>query len=215
MAIIAPGVCRFSVVGDLSGQDCINILDVEIDPGGLQSRAEDCFNVAGDILNNWNDHILPNLCGNYSALRVDWVDLDSADGTTGSRSSTSAETWPAPGGRSAAPMPNNVYIRIRKNLQGKNRQQRSGTLRLGGAAEEDTAGGLQNNVLLLAAQTNLNADFEAFKDGINGQNVAGETRNLCVVHTVNDVYSGHSIISTFQTQPVLGTIRRRMPGYGS
>ena len=214
MPLVQQAIARFSIIGDLAGEACVNVLDVEINTDPPDTREDACFDVAGDLLNNWTDHILPNVSAIYTALRVNWVDLNSADGSTGSRSSTSANTWPLVGARSGAPLPNNTYARIQKVLSGRSRQERSGTLRLGGILEEDTVGGLENNVLAPTAQAAFNSAFEDLKDGINGGGLF-ENKNLAVVHTVNREATGFSLISTFQCQPVVGTLRRRMPGYGS
>lgn len=214
MPIVIDGVIRFSVIGDLSGEACVNIIDVDVNTATGQTREEACFQIAGDILNNWTDHILPNLSGAYTALEVRWVDLNSADGSTGSRTDTSAETWPQPGARSGSPLPNNTYAKVRKILAGKSRTERAGTLRLGGILEEDTIGGVDNNVLASSAQNAYNTAFQAFADGIN-QDPPLPGHQLCVVHTVNRVATGKSDIESFQVAPVVGTLRRRMPGYGS
>lgn len=213
--LIAPGVARFTVVGRLQGEDCMNIFDVDIDTGAPGStRGEECFATAGDILNNWSDHLIPNLVAQYTAVEVRWVDLNSATGTTGSRSSTSDTTWPETGGYTGVnPASNNVYYKVRKNLSGGNRQSRRGVTRLGGVAENATQDGDGNRVKP-AIVSDLNAAFEQFKDGINGS-PGTAIRNLCVVHTVNRQYVGKDDISTFQVLDTVGTIRRRMPGYGT
>lgn len=214
MPIVIDGVIRFSVVGDLSGEACVNIIDVDVDTDTGESREDACFTIAGDIINNWTDHILPNVSGAYTAIEVRWVDLNSATGSTGSRTSTSAETWPLPGLRGGSPLPNNTYAKVRKVLAGKSRTERAGTLRLGGILEEDTIGGVDNNVIAPTAQTAFNDAFQAFADGINADPPLPR-RQLCVVHTVDRVATGKSDIDAFQVAPVVGTLRRRMPGYGS
>lgn len=215
MALVTPRIARFAVVQSFNGQDVINILDVDINTtSSVTSREEACFAVCGDILNNWNDHILPAQVNGLQAIEVRWVDLNSLDGSTGARSSTSAETWPANGGLTGAPLPNNVTIRIRKNLQGSTRVTRRGEVRLAGGEEAYT--GPDGITLTPATVSGLNDRWEDFKDGINGTRVVeGYEVNLAQVHTVNEEAVGHSIISTFEVVPVVGTQRRRMPGYGT
>lgn len=211
MPLVISKVARFSVVGNLFGQDCVNVLDVDFD-GFTNSREETCFTIAGDILNNWSDHILPIVSAGYEAREVRWVDLDSLTGSTGSRSSTSAETWPSTGGLEANTLPNSTYAKITKRVEGKNRAQRNGTLRLGGIVESMTTGANANQLDTTSIGT-INTGFENLKDGING--ITGGTANLCVVHTVDGEATGKSQISTFACQSTVGTLRRRMPGYGS
>lgn len=214
MPLIEPDVCRFVVVGEYADQECLNIVDVEIIEvgGAVDSRADRCFKVAGDILNNWTDHLLPALSAQYGAFEVRWVDLDSASGTVGSRSSTSEETWPMLGLVSGASLPSNVYVKAFKNLQGRSRQQRRGIMRLGGIPEAFTLPSAPNT-LTADAVTGYTDALEQFKDGINGLNDGWQT-NICVVHTIDGVADGHSIVSTYQPSATVGTIRRRMPGYG-
>lgn len=213
--IVAPGIVRFTVVGRLQGEDCMNVFDVHLDMGGGGGgREPGCFTTAGDILNNWSDHIVPNLVSQYSAIEVRWVDLNSATGSTGSRSSTSDTTWPENGGYSGVtPASNNVYYKVRKNLSGGNRQSRRGVCRLGGVAENATLD-TDGNRLKANIVADLNAAFEQFKDGVNGDDGVKIT-NLTVIHTVNRQYVGEDHISTFQVLDTVGTIRRRMPGYGT
>lgn len=213
MALIAPDICRYTIVGTLAGQDCQNILDVRLVEPGILSREDVISEVAGDLLNQWVDHILPLVCDDYTFTSVRWVDLDTPDGSTGSRTSTDGTTLPAQGELVFDPLPNNVYAKITKNLEGKNRIQRNGTLRLGGLAEGWTDPAAPNTVAT-ARRTEIQDAFEALKDGIN-EGVGGWSTNLVVVHTVDQEYSGYSEIANFTCAPVVGTIRRRMPGYGS
>lgn len=214
MPLIAPDVARFAINGDLNGEDCINIIDVALTGPGIESRENACSATAGDILNNWTDHILPLLSGVYTANSVSWIDLDSADGSTGTRTSTSDKSWPASGGQAVAPVANNTYARIAKVVDGKSRRQRNGTLRLGGIPEAYTSGG-NGNVIEAGPRGNINAGFEAFKDGVNDGEIASESSTIVLVHTVDGVYSGRSDLSRYSCRTTVGTLRRRMPGYGS
>lgn len=213
MPIIADAVGRFTVIGSIASQDVVNVVDVRYNTDTGQTRAEAAEGIAGDILNNWTDHVLPLLCNEYTAFEVRWVDLDSASGSTGAVTQTSAQTWPAAGSATGDPAPNNVYAKMVKVLQGKNRTQRNGTLRLSGIPRGFLA--LTNaNELTADARTALAAGFEQLKDGING-GVGATERNIVVVHTIGGVATGSSIVSTYSPALGVGTIRRRMPGYGS
>lgn len=216
MPIIAPGVVRYAIEGRQGGQEIVNIVDVNISDVLGGSRDEAIETVAGDLLNQWSDHILPLLSNVYSAEAVSWIDLDSADGGTGSVSSTDGSSWPEPGGSAGAPMPNNVTMRVRKVINGA-RGRRSGSMRLAGTLEAWTGDAgpnlWQTNVLATFATA-----FEALRDGINGSEGGGSvdyTANIVVVHTVDDAYVADSNVTSFQPLPQIGTQRRRMPGYGS
>lgn len=216
MPLVWENIVRFSVVGRYSGQLMVNVFDVELigsDAPG-RTRADDAYLVAGDILNNWTDHVLGLMTQEYEAREVRWVDLDSLSGSTGSRSSTDTNTWPMAGTNTGTGFPGNVYARVIKQLEGKGRQARNGITRLG-AVPENVTGGTNVNVITLAGYVDaVNTAFEDFKDGINGQNTFGETRNLGVLHTRNNSATGFSRITDFALDTRLGTLRRRMPGYG-
>lgn len=215
MPLVFDNIARFTIVGSYEGEDCMNVFDVEVDDIDPLSgpRSEELFRIAGDIINNWSDHILPLVASGYSASEVRWVDLDTLDGTTGSRSSTTAETWPQSGGNPGAALPGNVYQKVVKRVEGKTRRERNGIVRLGGVPEAATDAA-DGNRLSTTHIGQSNAAFEQFKDGINVQ-ADGYEVNLGVLHTSGGVASGFSQISTFSTEQVVGTIRRRMPGYGS
>lgn len=214
MALVVPGIVRYSIIQEYLGQEVVNIVDIDIDNESFTtSREEACFEVAGDLLNNWHDHVLTRQVAALSALEVRWVDLDSESGSTGARSSTSAETWPAVGGKPEPGLPGNAVARVRKNLQGGNRQSRRGEVRLAGVAEgmtEPTNGNVLRSIFL----DDLNVGFEAMKDGINGTD-NDRTVNMAQVHNPRDGEPSSSHISTFTALSVVGTQRRRMPGYGA
>lgn len=214
MALTFPGIVRYSIVADLNGEDCVNIIDIKLDPDvGAGSRADIIEDVAGDLLNQWSDHILPLLSDNYVAQEVRWVDLNNSNGTVGTISSTDGSTWPETGVSDGPALPNNVYAKVRKNLAERSRNTRSGLLRLGGGLEGWTQPG-DGNRLTVEQQASINTQFENLKDGINGTE-NGWTRNIGVLHTTDGAATGFSFVSSFTADPVVGTIRRRMPGYGS
>lgn len=212
MPLVFDGIMRFSIIGNLFGEDCVNIFDADVSTGLGETRAIAASDIAGDILNNWTDHILPIVSAGYEAREVRWVDLNSLDGSTGSRSATDVETWPQSGGIEENTLPNSTYLKVVKQVENKTRTERNGATRLGGIPESATIGANGNSVnpTYLA---NVASAFEDFKDGING--AVDNTVNLGVLHTVEQVATGFSEISVFNPASTVGTIRRRMPGYGS
>lgn len=213
MPLVVPNIVRLSVIGELNEQEIVTIFDVDVDEGdGGKTREEACFEVAGDLLNNWTDHVLDDLVNDFTATEVRWVDLDSEEGSTGARNSTSDKTWPLPGSHPGNPLPNNTCMRVRKNLQGASRTTRRGEMRLAGIPEDYT--GADGITLTPAVVSGFNDAIELLKDGINGQDAFGVVKNCAQVHTREGVGVGSSHISTFSVIPVVGTQRRRMPGYG-
>lgn len=213
MPIIAPEVARFSIVGQYGGQLVVNVIDVSIDTDPGTTRPDAIFNVAGDLLNQWSDHVLPLLQPEYSAQEVRWVDLDSLSGSTGARSSTDGSTWPEAGTQTGFPMPGNVTMRMVKQITGA-RGRRAGQLKLAGMSEGYTLDG-SPNVWDPAAIAAFNTAFEDLKDGINGAVAEGYTANIVVVHTVDDEWVATSPVTNFSGAPTVGSMIRRLPGYGA
>lgn len=213
MAIVLPGVCRFSVLGDYAGQDCVNIIDMQIDTtGSVVSREEAIFTVAGDILNNWTDHILPGICPPYTAEAVAWVDLDDADGSTGQRSTTSAETWPMAATGNGPGLPGNTAIKVIKQCEG-GRRTRNGRMFLAGVSEGDTGTGVEANRFAEAAAAATTTRLASFLDGIN-DTLDDPQRVMVVVHDAAGTTPSFTSVTALIASRELGTMRRRMPGYG-
>lgn len=212
-ALVEQWVVRYTIVGTLGGQDCMNVFDIYVGDDVIGERSTAIEQCAQDLLNQWDDHILPVVVNDYTAVQVRWVDLDTAEGETGSISSTDENTWPKDGSVAGDPLPNNAYAKVVKNLQGKTRTQRNGATRLGGLAEGYT-GATTPNTLNLADRTAITDAFQSMQDGIEAAGSEALTY-FVVVHTVDGVATGHTRVASFSCAPVVGTIRRRMPGYGT
>lgn len=217
MALIAPGICRFTINATFAGRNVANVLDMQVDTtGGTTPRSEAVSDIAGDILNNWSDHVIPRLVDDYVAQDVSWVDLDSAGGTTGSRSVTSTTTWPEAGPSVSAPLPGNVSVLVKKQVTGA-RGKRSGRMYLVGFSEGTTAD-TSANTIDSATRTTLDSYWALFLAGIN--DAEGPTldvqRQLVVLHTripsvgADPEYNGYSAVSSLTTDETLATQRRRL-----
>jgi hypothetical protein len=210
-AIVAPGICRYTVNGTYAGQPVANIIDMQIDTtGSVEDRATAVDSQAGIIINEWSDHILPIVSAAYVATSVSWVDLDSLTATTGERTSTDQEDWPLVGGLVGAPTPGNVAVRVGKRIT-PSRGQRQGRMYLVGQPEANTDA-TNPNVLTSAVITTINGQLESFLGNIN-QSVGGAlsyTSAMVVVHTVDDVYQDYSVVQALTVEARLGSQRRRL-----
>lgn len=209
--LVAPDMVRLAFNGRMAGQDIVNILDVAVtDYGPGVAREEVVFEMVGDALNNFADHVVPLLTDNYSFNSVSWVDLDSLDGSTGERTSTADTTLPVVGQDAGAPMPGGVAMLVTKVNSG-GRRTRNGRWYLSGIAEGVTDPDNPNTVnsgFVGIANTAL----EAFRSGIEGVESAGAfnyTSSPNVIHTVNGNYVGRDRITQFVVQSTLATQRRR------
>lgn len=212
--LIVDGVVRFSVIAEQAGQEIVNVVDVDVHTGIGETREEAAERLCGRLLNCWHDFVLTDLSAQQTALEVRWIDLNSEDGSTGGRSSTSEHTWPAVGGNSAPAFPNNVVLRLRKNLANSSRITRRGELRLCGLTEDATAGA--GNQLIEAYITGWTTNMEDFLEEMNSEDGLFETQHEVVqVHNRRGEDPTKSKVLSFTPIGTVGTQRRRMPGYGS
>lgn len=222
-ALIVPNVCRFTVNGTYGGGNVATILDMRLndfapplDPVDREAAIQD---QAEDIVNAWSDNILPILVNEYTAVSVSWVDLNSADGSTGEVTTGGDETWPQNGATTTDQgMPANVAALVTKVAPGGGRQTRNGRLYLVGISEGATQGESNSN-LASAAQAAITAAFEQFSSDISNTVLSeGYSSNLVVVHTTNQgtpqnpdiVWNGTNDVTAMVCQGRLATQRRRL-----
>lgn len=218
--IIAPGVCRYTVVGTFAGRPVANVLDYLIVSDVPAARGVNVAEMASVLVQGWIDNILENVDAHYTAQEVTYVDLDSVDGTVGSTTLGTSTNLPQAGTQVGDALPGNVAVRVNKNIAAV-RGQRQGRMYLPGLVEASTDPATPNspNAGYIAA---LNADLAAF---INETNIdAGDPQawqsTLVVVHTVNQgtpqapdiVFNGTSVVNTMTVDPILGSQRRRLRG---
>lgn len=210
MPVVVPGVCRFAVNQRYGPQEVINILDMQIDTTGtIDSREEGIFNVAGDIINNWMDHISAQGVQGLVVENVSWVDLDSEDGSVGSRNSTSAWTLPDTEGYVGNGFPGNVAVLVTKQVRGT-RTSRNGRMYLAGADEAQTTAAAPST-LTASAITSYNAALALFLSGINdAEGLDDITRQLVVVSGAETASPTYNPVENLTVQATLATQRRRL-----
>jgi hypothetical protein len=199
VALIAPDVCRYAVNGQYGGHDVVNIIDMTIDTTGtINDRADSCFDQAGIIINEWDNSILELINTEYTAESVSWIDLDSAEGSVGVRTSTDSTTWSSPGRSVGQGAPGNVATRINKNTTAT-RGQRQGRMYLAGFAEGWSLAGEVNQVNSdVPSQVNPTlasflADINQTEGGIAGQPYES---HMVVVHTKSGLFDSHSEVTS-------------------
>jgi len=216
--LIVPDVARFAVTGAFAGRAVTNVFDMRIfNLGATVTRAEAVEDQAGVFVNQWANDILPFMVDNYSFTQVSWVDLNSASGTVGVRTSTGTETLPQSGGSTSEPFPGNVAVLVRK-LTVAQRGARKGRTYWFGANELSTVNAAPNEVVA-ATVTAFQTAWSNFLGNIN-QDASGLLFNydsrLAVVHITARDEDGHptagnsSDVSSFSVQSTLATQRRRL-----
>lgn len=216
--LIVPNVARYAVTGLMSGRAITNVFDVRIfNLGATVTRAEAVEDQAGVFVNQWKADIVPQMVNNYSFTQVSWVDLNSADGTVGIRTSTGTTTLPQAGGSASEPLPANVATLVRK-LTVSARGARKGRTYWYGANELATVDA-DPNTIISATVTGFQTSWNNFFGNVN-QDASGILFNydsrLCVVHITERDGDGHPTagvstdVTSFSVQARLATQRRRL-----
>lgn len=216
-AIICPGVVRYSINGQFNaGRPFANILDMHIDhvsPTG--SREEDILEEAGHIIDGWVNHMRQRLSSIAVWTDVSWVDLNSADGVTGSTTQGNTLTFPAAGLAAGDMVAGNTAVFIRKEINA-GRGSRNGRMYLPGVPEANQNAGL----LTTTALNGMRTDLANFVDEINHDATTHNyVAEACVVHrtgaqtVINGVtydLAERNDITTWVLEQQLATQRRRL-----
>lgn len=163
MALIRTGVARYTVNGTYLGVPTANIVDLycsPLTPG--EARDEVVENLAGVVLDAWCEYLLPVMMSAYSITSVSWVDLASADGTTGSLSSTGTNTLPQAGALTGQAYSGAIAILVDKQTTSR-RGEKAGRMFLPPCGESDIEGNTIGAPYLAA----LNTALEELHDALN------------------------------------------------
>lgn len=219
MAIIhADKVCRYTVGGVIIDRPWNCIIDMEIDTSlGIGSRNDAIFNVAGDILNNWTEFVMDGLVEEMTFDYIRWVDLDSINGSTGTRTQTSEYSLPVTGNAPAQLDSGAIAILYTKELVGAARNARTGRMYVPGLRANAT----EHNQIDPATLSTRQGDIDTFLSNITDEGLIYDfTVDMCVVHTPGiseygsgEVYEATSThVSRLSLQQRLATQRRRLRG---
>lgn len=159
----------------------------------------DPHDAALDVMNNWQDHIVPLFLNNYSFLGINYVDLNSADGVTGFIPYDSAK--PHQGGGSSEGLPPAVCVLVKKLIESR-RGARTGRIYMGPCQENQAD---ENGVIISGTIADYNTAFAAFHSGTTDS--AGY---LAVLHQPAGESPSWSQITGYATDSKLAVQRRRM-----
>jgi hypothetical protein len=205
-AIVAPGICRYAAKGTIFGRQWVNVWDLHV-RGAVGDRG-DAIRECAEVLYDAYFAIKGSFGGDWKFDSVSYVDLDEADGRTGSVDRGNTATGPFIGGGVAAASPN-VAVLVKKATGGR-RGARSGRVYLAGPTE----GGVTGNVLDTSYRTTLQTGMTAFLASLtNGSwlpDVTSAAYRPVVVHTQGGVFTSSEPISSLTVQSVLATQRRRL-----
>lgn len=212
MALVVNGICRFAFEGFYIDRPWVNICDMQLDTtGAIYDRDDWAFQTAGRLINGWVDHLADRVSESLVLNQVSWVDLDSATGSTGSRTVTSEHELPEAGFHPAEPLPGNLSVLITKNTNA-GRGTRSGRWYQAGLTEPQVV----DNSLIPATVDMWQDSFNAFKTYIEEPSdpIGGAQRHMAVVHTTGDnpQTGTFTTVDSLTVNPRLATQRRRLRG---
>jgi hypothetical protein len=213
-AIVANGICRFTVHGLFAGRPVANILDMKIDTTGSVVSRHDAIDRQGNfILGAWGEHVLDTIAvNNYVATKISWIDLDSLDGETGEKSVGGSQTWPRAGNGTISSMPGNVALRVNKRTNG-GRGSKQGRMYLCGVAENWTSDE-DPNLVSSANAAGVTEVMGQFLSDITidagTEEPLGDSSQLHVVHTKNGQFVNSTEVVALECDSTLASQRRRL-----
>lgn len=210
-ALIAPLIARFTVKGTSQTGTWANVFDYQLLAGTETDRAVICESHADLIGAAFASEFGPYMHITSEITEVSWVDLDSADGSTGSVGVG------VDGSDSTDVAPTNLSALIRKVAPGGGRAARNGRMYLGNLAEADVGAGTLDAGFRSALQTDANTFLTGTTDP-SQPNFGDYSAFMKVVHTTNAgtpsapnyVYAGDSTVTSMQVDATAATQRRRM-----
>lgn len=216
MALVAPGVIRFTLNGTVEGTHTwANIWDVRALGSTEQDRADLALRYAGHLLDAWNETIATLLHNTVVLDNVSWVDLDSEEGSTGETSVGFETTGPYAGDRTGFVAPVNTAILATKNVTSA-RGRRRGRMYIPGMPEAEISAGTLNNNYVTDANTQLANFLEEVTDPDELSTwgsflpVVVHTENIGTPENPNIVYLDDSVITSLRAQSLAATQRRRL-----
>lgn len=214
MALIAPNTYRSTVSGTYAGVGFANVFDWRpvLISGALPPRSE----MPGEMThpNLWS--MLAEIVERMSTLlqytEHSWVDLDDANGPTG----TTLFSPVIPGTEGGQAMPANVAGRVLKDATG-GRGDRRGSFFFVGLLEAESPGTNPNvwgPAALSSWQAAINDAFGFFAEPITSASGTWRPQMVVTRTRSNDSgeaeYSGTSVVTGLQAQQRMATQRRRL-----
>ena len=223
--LIVPLGVRYTLHGTYAGRNIANVLDFGLDvTGSTTPRDAAIDDFSRIIIDKWVLEVMQPLANLYSFNSISWVDLNTASGAVGSRTSTLANTLPKLGQQATSAMPGNVAFLVKKSLTAQ-RGARNGRMFLVGVPEIVTDV-TNSNAVTSGNVTSINGHLATFLSGVNitMSGSTGSTTKLMVVHvtsraapvppaTVGAPLTGILLpVNSLTVDGVLATQRRRLRG---
>lgn len=215
--LIAPDVVRVTLKGMYLGRNVANIQDFVVHDVPLGGDRNDAIKgTMVQVLDAWAEFVRTSLGADMSFTGLDWVDLNSADGATGSLTSTDDHTLPVVGTGGGEALTGQVALLLTKVCSAR-RGARNGRMYVAGLTESNVTGNYLASGVRAALQTTADTLLEAWTE--TGVISPPFTFFPTVVHTraigpgsTEVEYVGNSQITTLEVQSQLASQRRRNRG---
>lgn len=175
MAIVyAQNVVEVAIRAKVAGREHVNVLHLHNDEGAQSDAAK-----VRDLANNWQDHVLPQISGQYALMDFAWRSLDPDDQNVGVVIPDPAKA--VIGGAAGPILPPSSCFLIKKQTANRPRGRRDGRIYISGVPETsvDDAGAVS-----AGHRSSLDTAFAAFLDGVSDdQWGVGGGSGLCVLET--------------------------------
>jgi hypothetical protein len=180
--LIVPDVARFTMRFSQYGIPVNNVLDIKVLPTGATTRDAICQAECQAIIDSWYTNLRPQQVNEITLNAIDFVDLDSSTGPTGTVTASGTHTLPQAGSNVADDFPTFVALRALKNTVAA-RGLRGGSMFIGGMTETSTAIDA-GNTINPAYVAGWNTNLAGFLAGINATftGAVTGTGKLQVVH---------------------------------
>lgn len=203
MPLIVNDVIEVAISGTQTGKAWTNVLHVRHDRPISSGNAGD---VAQEVLDAYVEELLPLMSELVTVTGAEYVDLDSAEGDTGSVTPSAGLT--VTGGDSAQPVPINTAVLVRKNTEG-GRAARNGRMFLPGMAEVNVDGA---GIIASVSRTAWQTAADAFLNTVNDGGIASPEQVMVVVSrpTVSATPGTFNEVTSLNVSSLMATQRERM-----
>ena len=159
--IVAPSIVRYSLKGHVAGgHNIVNNVDISLEAPPTKTRSDALSDFHGKLVGFWQDRMVSSMPSVYTFDGAHFVDLNTADGSTGDIAPNPAKPIVGPSG-AAATSPQICFL-VHLNSSSK-RGQRQGRMYFGPIQESQVDGG---GVISPSVQTGLQAVVENFRNDI-------------------------------------------------
>lgn len=214
--ILAPTIVRYTFKHDTAAaNNADNVVDISIDAAGTVSRDDSVDDFNSHICGMWQDTVLQCFGTSTLFLGASWIDLDSADGRTGTLGPAAAH--PTHGVQTPPFAPPSISYLVHKNTVSR-RGERGGRMYIPDVPEASVndAGGLSGGAIAL-----IEGEVGGFRTNILGytNTVAGTAFNPAAwrvvhVHKLDKLDPttwtwSSSDVTSIRCDPIVGSQRRR------